>query len=502
VAGETASQKKNRRRRNKKKTSAVPANPVSHDDTWGLVEDAALGRCVHATRKMEAGQLVLQERAFSWVPDFQVRTRVCHHCAGVLPEPAENERFPTCGPECKAAMDPIAELETAPFDQLENVANESACDLELLWLVVRVMLTKRDQPEQFTNVLALEDHRDKFPAQWLEAVGAGLIPLLEIINCEPEDLATAVGIACRICTNGHGIIAHGRGRIGCGLFPSASMFNHSCEPNCVFVCNGRELSIRTVRAVAAGEQLSYTYTQLYQPSASRQQELLDSRFFNCRCARCVTRAGDEMMDGYLCLNKKSCPSRKPNAGGPPSSLVMIKATSAYKCFECDTEFPAEKVEQSLSAAHAEHQASKQLMAQRAYEPACTALQAMLNGTCKAFHPYHMLSFDAHCSLATCAKLQQNTVLEVEALRSALMCDAAVLPLASCEKCSLTKRLGASLLQSIQQKGPSGNKKLQLKLKTEATEVLQLSAESHRICYGQDHLLTQQVCKMLKYAQEL
>ena len=46
VAGETASQKKNRRRRNKKKTSAVPANPASHDDTWGLVEDAALGRCV------------------------------------------------------------------------------------------------------------------------------------------------------------------------------------------------------------------------------------------------------------------------------------------------------------------------------------------------------------------------------------------------------------------------------------------------------------------------
>jgi len=387
---------------------------------------------------------------------------------------------------------------------LEHVATESACDLELLWLVVRVMLTKRDQPEQFTNVLALEDHRDKFPAQWLEAVGAGLIPLLELIKCEPEDLATAVGIACRICTNGHGIMdSVGRhGRIGCGLFPSASMFNHSCEPNCVFVCDGRELSIRTVRAVAAGEQLSYSYTQLYQPSSSRQQELLDSRFFDCRCARCVTGAGDDMTAGYLCFNKKSCPSRKRNTGGPPSSLVMIKATSAYKCFECDSEFPAEKVGQLLGAAHAEHQAAKQLMAQREYEPACTALQAMLNGTGKALHPYHMLSFDAHCSLATCAKLQQNTVQEAEALRSALMCDAAVLPLASCEKCSLTKRLGASLLQSIQEKGRNGNKKLQLKLKSEATEVLQLSAESHRICYGQDHVLTQQICKMLKYAQEL
>jgi len=127
---------------------------------------------------------------------------------------------------------------------------------------------------------------------------------------------------------------------------------------------------------------------------------------------------------------------------------------------------------------------------------------MLNGSCKALHPYHMLSFDAYCSLATCAKLQQDTVLEAEALRNALACDAAVLPMSSCEKCSLTKRLGSSLLQSLQEKGPNGNKKLQQKIKTEASQVLQLSTNSHVVCYGPTHVLTQQVAKLLKYAQEL
>ena len=34
------------------------------------------------------------------------------------------------------------------------------------------------------------------------------------------------------------------------------MLNHSCEPNCVWVSDGRNMVVRTVRDVAAGEQVS------------------------------------------------------------------------------------------------------------------------------------------------------------------------------------------------------------------------------------------------------
>lgn len=33
------------------------------------------------------------------------------------------------------------------------------------------------------------------------------------------------------------------------------MLNHSCEPNCVWVSDGRTMVIRTVKDVAAGEQV-------------------------------------------------------------------------------------------------------------------------------------------------------------------------------------------------------------------------------------------------------
>ena len=44
--------------------------------------------------------------------------------------------------------------------------------------------------------------------------------------------------------------------VATGLYLLPSLLNHSCSPNCMVVYNGTQLSLRTIRDVKAGEQVS------------------------------------------------------------------------------------------------------------------------------------------------------------------------------------------------------------------------------------------------------
>lgn len=71
--------------------------------------------------------------------------------------------------------------------------------------------------------------------------------------------------------------------LGFGVFVKACLFNHSCDPNCLwFVGNDGSLTIRTVRRVAAGEVLSIAYWDLHEGTALRRAKLSEEFHFLCR----------------------------------------------------------------------------------------------------------------------------------------------------------------------------------------------------------------------------
>uniref|UniRef100_A0A8C5MVT2 SET and MYND domain containing 3 n=1 Tax=Leptobrachium leishanense TaxID=445787 RepID=A0A8C5MVT2_9ANUR len=43
--------------------------------------------------------------------------------------------------------------------------------------------------------------------------------------------------------------------VGVGLYPSMSLLNHSCDPNCVIVFEGKCLHLRTVKEIPKGEEV-------------------------------------------------------------------------------------------------------------------------------------------------------------------------------------------------------------------------------------------------------
>ncbi|GAB5583340.1 histone-lysine N-methyltransferase SMYD3 isoform X3 [Prionailurus iriomotensis] len=86
--------------------------------------------------------------------------------------------------------------------------------------------------------------------------------------------------------------------VGVGLYPSMSLLNHSCDPNCSIVFNGPHLLLRAVRDIEAGEELTICYLDMLMTSEERRKQLRDQYCFECDCIRCQTQDKDaDMLTG-------------------------------------------------------------------------------------------------------------------------------------------------------------------------------------------------------------
>ena len=111
------------------------------------------------------------------------------------------------------------------------------------------------------------------------------------------------GLVSRIDSNVFGVfgrevgdgptrIANGRNvdLIGHGVYLGASLFNHSCTPNC-FVSSGvHSLCVTVDSAVGADEELTIAYCDVQLPLAARRRQLSRHYRFECSCERCEAEA--------------------------------------------------------------------------------------------------------------------------------------------------------------------------------------------------------------------
>ncbi|KAK2854211.1 hypothetical protein Q5P01_006872, partial [Channa striata] len=82
---------------------------------------------------------------------------------------------------------------------------------------------------------------------------------------------------------------------GVGLYPSLSLLNHDCWPNCVMVFEGRKLQLRALRDISSAEELTISYIETLALTEDRLRQLEDQYHFTCRCQRCDSRDKDELM---------------------------------------------------------------------------------------------------------------------------------------------------------------------------------------------------------------
>lgn len=103
--------------------------------------------------------------------------------------------------------------------------------------------------------------------------------------------STAYSFLSRHLSNSFGIwelpISPDSENLGSAMYPSASYFNHSCDPNVVKIRQGRTVLFVTSKDVKPEEELCISYGHTERLVLERRQVLRDWWGFTCNCSRCI-----------------------------------------------------------------------------------------------------------------------------------------------------------------------------------------------------------------------
>jgi len=90
-------------------------------------------------------------------------------------------------------------------------------------------------------------------------------------------------------------------KIAYAIFPMASLLNHSCDNNTMLQYNGRSITIKSLKDIEKGEEITACYGPFSFHSNLRDRlvSLKEEYFFTCRCNACSAKAGPNPL---LCPN--------------------------------------------------------------------------------------------------------------------------------------------------------------------------------------------------------
>ncbi len=346
----------NKRKRDKKKAKAAekalfgydPAVTALASDFEGLSVhrffsgnmalkyNKTQGRYVVASQDLPAGTVVLDQVPYAGVVVDQYVASICHQCFSscsslvIVCSGCKFARY--CSKTCMRAhiahpleCSTLQKFQEIPFEgesapirviiRAMNLAHmeQLAVEDEKRKLSQRNAALREWRPKvghNYADVDALMTHQDKFSSEHKQAV---LHVMDRLTSIMPEAIwnqdgpQRALGLYLRTKVNAHHILDHNKTIIGLGLYTAASYVNHSCDPTCVlhFGPTGA-MVMRTLREVKAGEELSYSYIDLYASSYERRKTLKERYFFDPiggpRFSNDVIAKEDAVTGGLKCLD--------------------------------------------------------------------------------------------------------------------------------------------------------------------------------------------------------
>jgi len=301
----------------KKKAAKKKAVFAGIGDGVKVEVSAIKGRCLLATSRLCAGQVVLRERPVAVVP--HERGTICEGCGRTdPPTPLFVLDFAFCSATCASKAQVNEELHEV-WRRLPEIASRRSCSVDLLRMVLRLYLltassSQESQESQesraapyFTKVevapgvtavrgtaaavLLLESHIDKQQPSWLASVRGAVNDMAHLLALPEEAGEAMLTLAGRVNVNAYGVSDRRdpRRSLGFCLAPVVGLtVNHSCAPNVQFSFSPSHgcMEYRALRDIEAGEEVLVSYVDLVQDTPSRRAALLRSKHFHCSCARC------------------------------------------------------------------------------------------------------------------------------------------------------------------------------------------------------------------------
>ncbi|KAF2365894.1 Zinc finger MYND-type [Trinorchestia longiramus] len=321
---------------------------------WKLSKSPDRGRFLIATRDIAPGELLLCDSPILIGPK-QITEPVCLGCY----RPVEGRYcckkcgFPMCDsdceqaeahePECEAVSESGTPVKVSLFGQ-NNSLYECITPLRLLGL-------RDNHVSLWRRLMTLESHQERRSHTENAAITQHTVvdiitERLKIERYDEELIKKVLGI---IDTNAFEIRLPDSSIQG--VFGQGAMLEHSCIPNTHRTFDADlNLVVRAAVPIKRGYHLTSCYTEILATTVARQEHLLTSKFFTCRCPRCVdpTELGT-YCSAVVCPNcpKSSKPTKTSAAAaaakgkiGPPVSVVIpsdpLSPSSDWMCITCST----------------------------------------------------------------------------------------------------------------------------------------------------------------------
>lgn len=285
-----------------------------------IARDEKLGRFLRATREISARSVVISELPCvvgqKWNSEDEDPETIAFSCVGCF-EPIKILHFkcpscfwPACSPDCIGLRTAeLHDIECALLRGGKGPANRT--DVRTIkeyfrtdaMLALKILLLQRKNPKKFKALMEMESNEKNRLLSYNYREAEDRINYLEANFLNPlkqaeeksgqvilplKDKKTLHKIFGIIETNAM-YISLSTGTEICGLFPTASLLQHSCVANCGYyfdMKNGFKIMVEAARDIKTGESLSTTYSHVLWSTQLRLQHLKDAKYFSCSCERC------------------------------------------------------------------------------------------------------------------------------------------------------------------------------------------------------------------------
>ncbi|CAK9796407.1 SET and MYND domain-containing protein 4 [Anthophora plagiata] len=156
--------------------------------------------------------------------------------------------------------------------------------------------------------------------------------------------------------------------IGGGLYPTISLFNHSCNPGIIRYFVGTTMVVRAIRSISVGEDVSENYGQIFTttPEAERKRKLRWQYWFDCNCEACtqhwpILEKLDTTILRFKCGTGQKCGNILPVRTDTEEFMI--------KCPKCDKNTNLFKALKALQDTDVIFKTASRYMNERKYQEA-------------------------------------------------------------------------------------------------------------------------------------
>ncbi|XP_071802514.1 histone-lysine N-methyltransferase SMYD3-like [Asterias amurensis] len=442
------------------------------------------GRGVRVTREVKAGCLLLTEEPFEFVVKNGERGYYCDQCLAkrddILHKCSACRFAYYCNRDCQRAAWSSHKLECEGISRVTpNVPSDH------VRLMSRLSRKRKKQPAATVNgSVTFPTHIDHLQSVPTDLRGdtqlefsSWLYTLRRFMGEEsnvmlPAEVLELFGrMRCNTCDISDGELQS----LGIGLYLKFSMFNHSCDYNCVAIHNGTSMSVRATRDILANKECFVCYVDVLKPTASRNAILRNVFQFMCKCHTCRDTKREQLRHSVRCGNPEC-----------REAVLLNPDGSVKRCSQCTFDgFPPDFSEQlklveqqcmaKLSAAEEIMSFGNWLKILQLSEQCLTLQKGIL-------HPYHHLVLETlHYAMDACIHLEKWELALEYGLRSIEHIDF---------HCPGNNPNAAIQLMRV------GKLQQYLKMIPEATKNLQKAENIMLITHGSDHPLFASLKEML------